>query len=287
MAAIEVYADIATTQVNVGGTDAPAPGTSQTWTVAASGSFPAASSSATQPTQFHISDPALASEICTVTNVSGLTWTVIRGAEGTTPVAHAAGFTVKQVVTSGGLGQIATGQNGWCAPGAVVAETFPRVFSAGSQVLTSGTLSVVGIPLPQYLTVSTITMAVKATVAATQTHGWFVILDSGLVVRGVTADQTTAGAGGLFGTANTAYPLNLATPYVTTYTGLYYIGVNQTAGTAPTVVTCTPMASALTALTPVLCGTVSTGYSATPPAVTTALSGLSANNNMTIYAGIS
>lgn len=288
MAAIETYQNVPQTQVNTGGTDAPAPGTSQSWTVASSGSFPAASTGGTQPTQFHISDPALAGEIITVTNISGLTWTVIRGAEGTTPVAHTAGFTIKQVVTAGGLSVAATGQNGWCAPGAVTAESFPRIQSAGSQALTSGTLAIVGISLPQYLTVSAITMAVKATAAATQTHGWFVILDSGLIVRGVTADQTTAGSGGLFGTVNTAYTLNLAAPYVTTYTGLFYVGVNQTAGTPPAVVTCTPMAAALTALAPVLCGTLTTGYSATPPAVTTALGGLSTgNNNFTLYAGLS
>jgi hypothetical protein len=284
LAAIEVYADIPQTQVNTGGTDAPAPGTSQSWTVASSGSFPAASSGAGQPTQFHISDPALASEIVTVTNVSGLTWTVLRGAEGTAPVAHAAGFTVKQVVTSSGLAQISTGQNGWCAPGATVAETFPRAYSTGSQQLgTSGTLFVMGVSLPQYLTVTAITMATKTTAAATLTHGWYVLLDQNLVVRGVTADQTSA----TWTVANTSYPLNLTVPYVTTYTGLYYLGLAVTATTQPAMVTSGALSSALTALTPILCGNVTTGYSATPPAVTTALSGLTANANYTLYGAVS
>src|SRR5260370_34009088 len=35
--------------------------------------------------------------------VSGTTWTVMRGAEGSAPVAHASGFTVVQVVTAGAL----------------------------------------------------------------------------------------------------------------------------------------------------------------------------------------
>lgn len=289
MAATEVYADIPQTQASgSSGTDAPAPGTVETWTVASSGSFPAVSSTAAQPAQFHVSDPALASEIILVTNISGLNWTVTRGAEGTTPLAHTAGFTIKQVVTAGGLSAIGTGQNPWCAPGAVTAETFPRIYSSGSQAPAANTtLYVCGISLPQYLTVTTVTMGVKGTAAATQSHGWYVILDSGLVVRGVTADQTTAGSGGLFGTAQTAYPLNLAAPYVTTYTGLYYLGVCVTAGTLPTLYTCSPMGSALGALAPVLCGSVSTGYSATPPTVTTALSGLTANNLFTLYAGIS
>jgi hypothetical protein len=57
-------------------------------------------------TQFHVADTATGktSEIIAVTNVSGTTWTVTRGAENTTPVAHSAGFTVVQVVTAGALG---------------------------------------------------------------------------------------------------------------------------------------------------------------------------------------
>jgi hypothetical protein len=47
------------------------------------------------------------SELILVTNVSGTTWTVTRGAESTTPVAHTAGFTVTQVVTAGALGALA------------------------------------------------------------------------------------------------------------------------------------------------------------------------------------
>jgi hypothetical protein len=284
LAAIEVFADIPQTQVTAGGTTAPAPGTSESWTVASSGSFPVASSGAAQPTQFHISDPAQASEIVTVTNISGLTWTVTRGAEGTTPVAHTAGFTVKQVVTSGGLGFLGIDQNAWCAPGAVVCETLPRSQAVGSQVLgTTNTLFVMGVGLPQYLTVSTMTMVTKATAAGTLTHGWYVLLDSSLVVRAVTADQTSS----TWTATQTAYALNFTAAYTTTYTGLYYIGINVSAGTLPAMVTGQATASALAALAPVLCGSVSTGYSATPPAVTTALSGLAANSNYTLYAGLS
>jgi hypothetical protein len=103
--ATELFTNQASTTVTSGGTDAPASGTSETWSVAASTSFPAASSSATPPTQFHICDTATGktSEIIAVTNVSGTTWTVTRGAESTTPIAHTAGFTVQQVVTAGYL----------------------------------------------------------------------------------------------------------------------------------------------------------------------------------------
>ena len=103
--ATEEYANVATTTVSSGGTDAPASGTSESWTVASSTPFPAAS---TGSVQFHVADPAASSEMMLVTNISGTTWTVTRGAESTTPVAHTAGFTVWLVVTAGDLTALAT-----------------------------------------------------------------------------------------------------------------------------------------------------------------------------------
>ena len=99
----------ATTTVSSGGTDAPASGTQETWTVASSSMFPSALST-TPGTQFHVADTAagFTSEIIAVTNVSGTTWTVTRGAETTTPVAHTTGFTIDQVVTTGFLGNVQT-----------------------------------------------------------------------------------------------------------------------------------------------------------------------------------
>jgi O-glycosyl hydrolase len=94
-------ANRAVTVVSSGGTDAPSSGTTETWTVASSSGFGAAS---TGVSQFHVADPQQPGEIIAVTNVSGTTWTVTRGAESTTPLAHAAGFTVYQVVTAGFLG---------------------------------------------------------------------------------------------------------------------------------------------------------------------------------------
>ena len=98
--AVELFTDYALTTVASGGTTAPSSGSTETWTVASSSGFPAA---ATGLTQFHVADPQLPTENILVTNVSGTTWSVTRGAESSTPVAHAAGFTVKQVVTAGWL----------------------------------------------------------------------------------------------------------------------------------------------------------------------------------------
>lgn len=96
-------ANRAVTTVTSGGTDAPPSGSGATWTVASSAMF---SATATGLSQFHVADPAAPSEMIAVTNVNGTTWTVTRGAENTTPVAHSAGFTVYQVVTTGFLGAI-------------------------------------------------------------------------------------------------------------------------------------------------------------------------------------
>ena len=74
--------------------------------MASSTGFPAVSSSATPPTQIHIADVALNSEMIQVINISGTTWTVVRGAEGTTPVSHGAGFTIYQVVSAGAYSQL-------------------------------------------------------------------------------------------------------------------------------------------------------------------------------------
>jgi hypothetical protein len=100
MAAIEVFADLGQTTVTAGGTTAPSPGTSESWTVASSASFPAVS---TGVSQFHIRDPNLLAELMLVTNISGTTWTVTRGTGGTTPVSHASGFTIIEVVDAGTL----------------------------------------------------------------------------------------------------------------------------------------------------------------------------------------
>lgn len=107
MALLELFAaDLATTTVASGGTDAPSSGTGETWTVASSAMFGAAQ---TGVSQFHVADTASGkgTEVIAVTNVSGTTWTVTRGADSTTPVTHAAGFTVNQVATAGWLGGLA------------------------------------------------------------------------------------------------------------------------------------------------------------------------------------
>ena len=92
----------ATTTVSSGpsSTTAPASGAVETWTVASSSMFGGA---ATGVSQFHVVDPSAPTEMVAVTNVSGTSWTVTRGAEGTTPVPRTSGFTVNQTFTAGFL----------------------------------------------------------------------------------------------------------------------------------------------------------------------------------------
>jgi len=99
-----LFADLPSTTVSSGGTTAPGAGTQETWTVASSASFPAVTTGTL--TQFHVADTALTAELIAVTNISGTTWTVIRGSDGTAPVAHTTGFTVRQTVAAGTLGTL-------------------------------------------------------------------------------------------------------------------------------------------------------------------------------------
>ncbi len=66
--------------------------------VASSSGFPSGT------TQFRVQ---IDSELISVTNVSGTTWTVTRGMEGTTPASHSSGAAVTSVLTAGALGAFA------------------------------------------------------------------------------------------------------------------------------------------------------------------------------------
>lgn len=102
--AVEVFANDAAATVTSGGTGAPAAGTVESWTLSGS-TLPSVSSSAVPPTQCYVADAATGAEPekILVTNISGTTATVTRGADGTTPVTHSAGFTIQQVLTHGSL----------------------------------------------------------------------------------------------------------------------------------------------------------------------------------------
>lgn len=98
MGAIDIFSENGQAQVSTGGTSAPAAGTVESWTLLSS-SLPSVSASALPPTQCKAADPQVPSETFLISNISGSTATVTRGADGTTPVAHTPGFTVRQVIS--------------------------------------------------------------------------------------------------------------------------------------------------------------------------------------------
>ncbi len=97
-----MWADLGAATVTSGGTDAPSAGTSEAWTVDTTVAFPACDESGTPATFFYIRFADGSTEIALVTDAPGGTgsaqsWTVTRGACGTTPVTHTTGFAVVQV----------------------------------------------------------------------------------------------------------------------------------------------------------------------------------------------
>lgn len=213
--ALELFTNNPSTTVPSGGTDAPAAGTQETWTVTSSAPFPAASSSATPPTQFHVADPQAPTELITVVNVSGTTWTVVRGAENTTPVAHTAGFTVQQVVTAGvfggfyqnGAGGPLTVNGNFTAQGtvtakAVIAGGVPTV-AAGAAAGTGATVTgLAGTDLGGSFTLTAGTSPAAGTCAAI-TFGTTLPAAPAAVILQVV--NTTTGA-----LVTTTYPTSLA-----------------------------------------------------------------------------
>jgi hypothetical protein len=103
----EVYANDATATLTSGGNTTPTQGTVETWTVNVTTAFVSAVSGVTQ---FHIVDTTTGKTTEKILVTVGVgttgsqTWTVTRGAESTTPVAHAANAVLQQVVTAGVLG---------------------------------------------------------------------------------------------------------------------------------------------------------------------------------------
>lgn len=168
---LDIFTNLASTTVSAGGTTAPAAGTQETWTVASSTGFPAASSSANPPTAFRVVDQAAQTEVILVINVSGTTWTVLRGAEGA-PVTHTAGFTIRHVATAAVLAQLGARGGaevnvkvtyGAMGDGKVVTDA---AMTAASGVLTSATAAFTAADVGKFVMVSNasstaITLAVK------------------------------------------------------------------------------------------------------------------------------
>jgi len=106
---LDLFSEYYRWTVTSGGTTAPAALTQETWTVASSTGAPPASNTASPPTVFRIvdvNDTNAPPEIMLVINISGTTWTVLRGAEGGPPTAHASNWVAIPVLTSQALASV-------------------------------------------------------------------------------------------------------------------------------------------------------------------------------------
>lgn len=228
MMAIEIFTNQPQTTVLTGGLDAPASGTVEAWTVANASIFPQANSGGLPPTEFHVIDTATGatSEIIAVTNVSGGTWTVTRGAEGSTPVTHSAGFLVVQAITAGSLTSFLQSLTNADASIAVSGPTATPVLSTGTlnQIASAHPPTASVVMNSQKLT--GLAKGVAATDAAniSQLPGWYNVKNYGAAGNGTTDDTTAIQA------AITACMATGGTVYLPT--GTYLVSSTLTVSTS-------------------------------------------------------
>jgi pectate lyase-like protein len=224
----ESYLDNATATVTTGGTTAPAAGTVETWTVNVTGAFPVARAgvsggafpiSVAGSVNFHVADPVNPSEKFQVTTAPGGTggaqsWTVSRGADGTTPVTHSAGFTIVLEVGAAALGNIpvmrtvtsprygARGDGGTDDTAAIQSALNDAAEAGGGKVyVPAGTFIVRNLTIDSYVTLEG---SGRGTVlsAAAGTTGYLISLTNPAtsqmtVVRNLTLWPEIAGCGGI------------------------------------------------------------------------------------------
>lgn len=188
-----------------------------------------------------------------------------------TPATPAGGM---EVYANSGGGLVALDPNGTIQPliaggqasgqaTGVLAATCHDYTASATATPNSGTLYIQRIFLPIGLTISKIGFVTGVQAAVAPTHWWTALLDNTYKQQAHSADQLTAAI-----PASTWQNLSMATPYVTTYSGAYFLAMMIATGTTqPTVVSTTTVPSAALingtgALTPVPGGTSSTGLTA-------------------------
>lgn len=149
-----------------------------------------------------------------------------------------------------------------------IAETVAASAATAALTMTSGVLSIAAVRLVAGQVVGNAGFVTSTTAAITPTHWWTVLLDSAYVLRAVSADQLTTAIG-----ASTWFTLPFASVYTVPATGVYFLGVQITAGTVPTLCGATaPLAAMVTgtgAPAPLLGGVSTTGLTTPGTAGTT------------------
>lgn len=150
-------------------------------------------------------------------------------------------------------------------PTGAIAQTHTRIVTVSDlAALSTGRLSLVAIYLPAGVTVNSISFLSRTTPAGTPTNQWFALLNnaaSPVLLRQTADDTTTAWA------ANTVKTLALSSSFVTTYSGLHYVGIMVAAATVPTLTGVSLVSGVFGALTPLVYGTSTTGLT-TPASFT-------------------
>lgn len=167
-------------------------------------------------------------------------------------------------------------------PSGTLAETMPRETCPEVNTVAptaSGTLFMQAIYLKAGQLISNITVSSATTAAGTPTAGRVCLFDSNRNLLAQSADQTTTAWA-----ANTVKTLPMVTPFRVTVSGLYYVGIWQTATTVMTMKGGTAKTGGQLASTvPILHGISSTGLTTTAPNPAAAITaGL-----VTIYAAVS
>lgn len=145
-------------------------------------------------------------------------------------------------------------------PSGALAETIsaPLCTTDGS-VLSTGRMSLVGIYLYAGTVVTSATFLSGGTPLGTGTHQWFALYSSALALLKQTSNDTNAAWA-----ANTKKTLNFTSTYTVTTTGFYYLGINVTASTVPTLRTWA-MSSGVSTQTPLLTGFSTSSLTTTAP----------------------
>lgn len=222
---LPVWANVPQGTVTSGGTSAPSSGTVESWTVNVTTAFQVALAGATH---FHAADKASPGEVFDVTVCPGSTgsqsWTVTRGADGTTPTTHSAGFTVIQVASAADLTGL--GQNPW--------QFAPESYGAKGDgaflydvAITSGQadLTTVGLPAPSAPTVN------HASSGGTVANGTYLVQVTYVNAFGET---TASSATSVTTTGSNISTMTVVSPGSWTNATGYYVYCTQAGGGAGT-----------------------------------------------------
>jgi hypothetical protein len=121
---------------------------------------------------------------------------------------------------------------------ACIAETMSFDYAVSNSSISTGVMTLTPIYLCQGQTITSINYVSCSTAESGGSHLWFALYDDGrgsttagqLSLLGQTPDQTAAAAFA----ANTNLGLALNIPYLTTYTGIYYLAI-MCVGTTPSI----------------------------------------------------